>query len=162
MTRRLATMCLMTVLLIEVTSPLVRANSITSLKGISAVYVLVEEIPDGAKILGLTKETIQTDVELKLRLAGVGVLTADEAFNVHGFPHLYVQVNLTRGAEAASIDVEMMQNARLERNGDLAVGVSTWSTGILLANPTAQGVRDDVKDSVDKFLNAWLSVNPKK
>jgi hypothetical protein len=29
-------------------------------------------------------------------------------------------------------------------------------------NPTAQGIRSVVKDQVDQFLNAWLSINAKK
>jgi hypothetical protein len=38
----------------------------------------------------------------------------------------------------------------------------TWDMDYLLANPTAQRILDDVKDGVDKFMNAWLSANPKK
>jgi hypothetical protein len=33
---------------------------------------------------------------------------------------------------------------------------------MVLLHPTAQSIRDDVKDLCDQFLNDWLSVNPKK
>jgi hypothetical protein len=66
-------------LLIGLASSSVRAQSrpasLPTLKGIGAVAVLVEYLPTGAKTLGLTEETIQTDVELKLRLAGMRVVT---------------------------------------------------------------------------------------
>jgi len=166
MTRRLATMCLMTMFVIGVDSRSVQAKNDTEsnviLKGITTVSVLVESLPEGAKVLGLTDQTIKTDIELKLRLAGVRVVTIEESFRVPGFPHIYARVNLTDGAEAADIDLELLQNARLERNGELAIGVRTWVTGTLIEHPNAQVLRNTLKDAVDQFLNDWLSVNPKK
>jgi hypothetical protein len=62
MTRRLATMCFMAMSLIGVCTSSVPAQSDESanatLKGIDAIFVLVENLPDGAKDLGLTKESI--------------------------------------------------------------------------------------------------------
>jgi hypothetical protein len=51
-----------------------------SLRGISGVYVLVENLSDEARRDGLNEQDIQTDVGLKLRLAGVKVLTEAEDF----------------------------------------------------------------------------------
>jgi hypothetical protein len=156
----------MVMFLIGISSPPVSAQgaqySNKTLDGISAVAVVVEDLPDGAKILGLTRETVQNDVELKLRLAGMRVMTDKEVSQIPGMPDLYVRVTLTKGAEAASIEIHLRQNARLERNGQLAVAATTWKTFYLTANPTSQSIRDTVKDGVDDFLNAWLSVNPKK
>jgi hypothetical protein len=155
-------------LLVGTSSPAARAQDTkpqnASLKGITAVYVLVEDLPDGAKVLGLTKDAIQTDVELKLRLAGMRVVTTQEEWaKLPGSPSLYVNVNVSdSSARAASIDVELDQNALLELNSHFAIGVTTWSTGAVIVNPSVEGTRDWIKDDVDKFLNAWLSVNPKK
>lgn len=166
MTRRLATICLMTMFLYGISSPPAPAQDTErtrrSLKGITAIEVLVEDLPDGAKLLGLTKESIKTDVELKLRLAGIRVVTPEESLMIPGMPELYVNITLTDGAEAGSIDVQLNQNVMLERNGQLAIGATTWDTGVLLSHPTAEGIRNSTKDHVDKFLNAWLSSNPKK
>ena len=162
MTRRLATICLMTVFSIGLTSPSVRAQDPDGLKGISIVYVLVEDVPEGAKKLGLTAETIQNDVELKLLQAGMGVATLKDGHNLPGRPHVYVRFTLTKGAEAASIQVELDQDAALDRNAEHAPSVITWYTGYLLPNPTAQSIRDYIKGGVGAFLNAWLSVNSKK
>ena len=62
--------------------------------------------------------------------------------------------------QAAGITVELYQFARLVRNGEPAF-VTTWGLAGVIANPSAQGIRDHIKDRVDIFLNAWLSVNPK-
>jgi len=114
-------MCIMTMFLIGVRSSLTPAQgnefSNATLKGISAISVLVEDLPDGAKVLGLTKESIQTDVELKLRLAGMTVVTLEESNSLPGRPYLYVFVNVTARPGAARIDVSLHQDARLERDG---------------------------------------------
>jgi hypothetical protein len=167
MTRRLEIICLIAICLIGVISPIVQADdsrlSRETLKGISAVSVVVEDLPpDSAKILGLSKETIQTDVELKLRLGGIRVVTEKEGMRLPGSPAVYINVNLADDLRAAHIDIELQQNALLERNNLWAPRITTWSTSILVSNPNLQGIRDFLKDHVDKFLNAWLSVNPKK
>jgi hypothetical protein len=160
-------MCLATMALTAASPPLGHAQghptpSVASLKGISTVYVMVEELPDGARMLGLSKDAIQTDVELKLRLAGMRVVTEDEGDKISGGAFVYINVNLTDNASAAGIDVEFDQDALLARNYEFSPSVTTWFSGFVLANPSAQEIRDRVKDLVDGFLNAWLSVNPKK
>jgi hypothetical protein len=165
---RLSTICLMSMFLIGLFSPLVHAqadseSSRATLKGISAVAVIVDlGSPEGAKKLGLSADTVQTDVELKLRLGGVRVVTQDEAQKLPGGPFLHVEIDLTRDAAAAGIQVNLCQDAWLERVTIIDVGAATWGTGGVEANPAAENIRDMVKDCVDRFLNAWLSVNPKK
>jgi hypothetical protein len=166
MTTRLGRICLTAMLFIGSIPSFVRAQgdafSNATLKGIGAVFVVIEDLPDGAKVLGLTREMLQTDVELKLRLAGIRVATEEEGSKLPGAPHIYTRVNLTDRANAASIEVNLEQNVLLERNGDLLIGAVTWQAGGVLGNPTAQGIRDRIKDLADEFLNDWLSVNPKK
>jgi hypothetical protein len=87
--------------------------------------VAVEGLPDIANVLGLTKETIQTDVELKLRLAGMRVVTREEGVKLSGHPFVYVAVNITKSGEAVNITVELDQDVRLERNGQLESTVAT-------------------------------------
>ena len=65
MAKRLATMCLMTVSLIAISSPPLRAQgdkySDATLKGLTSVWVVVEDLSDAAKLLGLTADDIRTD-----------------------------------------------------------------------------------------------------
>ena len=88
MHRRLATMCLAVTIAVGTTSSPVVAQdnnfSRATLKGISIVPVVVENLPPGASALGLTKDVIQTDVELKLRLAGMRVVTPGDSANLPG------------------------------------------------------------------------------
>jgi hypothetical protein len=75
---------------------------------------------------------------------------------------VYVNLNLTANAAAAAIAVELCQDAKLERNDQDAPGVSTWRVDYVMLHPNVEDVRNIIKDGVDHFLNAWLSVNPKK
>jgi hypothetical protein len=164
-TRWLATISLLAMFIIGVASHSILASDKygrATLKGITDVFVLVEEFPDGAKKLGLSDDSVRTDVELKLRLAGLRVVTAEKGYKLPGAPHLYVNVNVTDSADAASVDIALNQNAKLERDGQFAIGITTWTTGVVISHPNAQGIRDYVKDMTDKFLNDWLAANPKK
>jgi hypothetical protein len=127
-----------------------------SLVGLSSVAVVIEDLRAAATEVGLTEEAIRTDVELKLRLAGMRIDPAASEY-------LYVNVNVVTFGRAAGIEVELDQPVKLARNpSSMSLSAATWSIGSVLTTPTAQAIRDRVKDQVDMFLNAWLSVNPKK
>jgi hypothetical protein len=125
-----------------------------SLVGLTSLEVVVEDLSSGAARIGLTKEVIQTDVELKIRLAGMRVTSEVPEY-------LYIATTVTDDGIVACIDIELHQPVTLARAPILITG-STWSEGSVTRNYTAQRIRDVIKDNVDKFLNAWLSVNPKK
>jgi hypothetical protein len=164
MTGRLAAICLVAMFLVGISSPAARPQSseVVSLRGIRAVLVGAWDLDDGAKAMGLTKEAIQADVELKLRLAGMRAVTPDEGVKLPGTPMLYVKVAAPDPALGATVSVQLRQNVLLERNRVSLILIPTWDRTIVVANPTAQHVRDGIKDSVDEFLKTWLSVNPKK
>ena len=64
-----------------------------TLKGLPGVDVLVEVFDEQAKASGFDRRTFQTDVELKLRLAGIKVLMEKEKSATPGKPILYLHVN---------------------------------------------------------------------
>ena len=55
------------------------------------VYVAIALAPD-LEPAGLAKANIQTDLELKLRLAGIPVLSREEWLTTHG-PTLFLSIN---------------------------------------------------------------------
>ena len=141
-----------------------------SLKGIQGVHVVVENLDPTEEEAGLTVADLQTDVELKLRLAGIPVLSKQEMVAVPGMPDLYVTVNVnsstTRDLWPYAIEIQFQQNVTLVRNPQtLILGATTWSTGAATGSVLKQNVRrlrEELKDLVDKFVNAYLAVNPKK
>lgn len=139
------------------------------LKGLKGVGVTVEDLPAEVEEIGLTRTKLETDVELRLRKAGIRVLDETERLPPPGSPYLYVNVNVHRiGKETGywpfSIYVALSERVRLERNPEIVVDAATWSTGCIAAGPTdslPRGVRDYVGDMVDIFCNDYLAANPK-
>jgi hypothetical protein len=166
MTRRLATMCLMMMFSTGIGSPPFQAQETgagrTTLKGLSAIYVVVEQLSESARSLGIEARSIQSDVELRLVQAGMNVVPQEEGKQLPGRPFLYIRITVTKSAEAAYVGVELDQDAQLERNNQRALSVATWDTGTISAHPSDLLIREAVKGDVDKFLNAWLSVNSRK
>ncbi len=133
-----------------------------SLSGLGAVFVLVEDLPDGTKLHGFSKGDIQSEVERRLHVAGLRVVSAEESARLPGGPYLYVRLNLVDHGHAASVDVQLTQGALLVRNGQFIPSTITWSRSALLSKPTVQNIRDAVNDRVDAFVIAWLVVNPQR
>lgn len=110
---------------------------------------------------------MQTDVELKLRLAGIPVLSHEQWLAAPGHPYLYVNVNVLDPSDSAwpySVMVELDQSVKLERSPEVSVVAATWSAAPGVGNVgslNVRSVRDHVKDQVDHFINAYLAVNPK-
>jgi hypothetical protein len=64
-----------------------------TLAGLNGVFVAVTQVSEDARRSGLSETQLQTDVELKLRQAGIPVLTEGDASRTPGVPYLYVTVN---------------------------------------------------------------------
>jgi Putative peptidoglycan binding domain len=103
---------------------------------------------------------------LRLRQAGIRILTTkEERFGTPGAPYLYINVNVmlrSEGLAVFNIFVELNQDASLKTDGSLAT-VSTWNVGVTgsVGKQRLSDIRNFVRDSVDNFINAYLSVNPR-
>ena len=142
-----------------------------SLKDLPGVTVLVERFEGHAKDAGFDRQTFQTDVELKLRIAEIKVTEDD-------WPWLYLNVNTLHRERnrsgAYNISLRLIQGVvlRSQLRSDLGKSfedalatpdtfATTWSTELVGFGTVAQ-VRDCVRDLVDMFVNDWLAVNPLK
>jgi hypothetical protein len=139
----------------------------TTLRGLSGVLVLVEDIDPGAERDGLMKHQIQADVELRLRQAGIAVLTWKQVRVVPGAPYLYVNVHARKSLSPATfyvyrIDVDLVQDTYLKRDPSIRSSDTTWHIGALGATAVhdLHMVRGQVADLVDRFINAYYDVNP--
>jgi hypothetical protein len=138
-----------------------------SLAGFSSMDVVIEGLGDEALATGLSTDQLKTDVELKLRLAGIKVKVTSEQLP----SFLYVRITYLRGLTTQGrplgfdcmVEVQFKQFATLLLNNKLMM-VPTWYVGSLINGPedTAQSrIRQLVRDKVDQFINDYLSVNPK-
>jgi hypothetical protein len=141
-------------------------NTRLTLRGLQGVSLFVEPLDPQIEKIGLTTNQIQTDTELKLKMAGINVLTGGESLKASGHPFFYVDVNISTLTTQITrylfyIRVELNQEATLVRKPDTKVSAVTWSAGGWGIDFSSDNIRQTVKTQVDKFINAYLAENPK-
>jgi hypothetical protein len=138
-----------------------------TLRGLSGVYVMPENPQEEDAIRGgLSQDNIRTEVEMKLRLAGIRVLSREEWEQEPGRPYLQVWPKVLKGGVLGGymyhITVEFKQYVTLVRSPSVQVFGTTWSTEHMGYTPELRDIRDKMKGCVDIFINGYLSVNPRK
>lgn len=133
------------------------------LKGLKAVRLDVERIKPEIERDGLFRETLQEDMELKLRLAGIKVLTEEEAQAKPEAPLLYLNVDALKCSFGYVYNIGLYL---MEPVTTLRKPLKTQAT--VLRIPEHLGiasrlseVRDAAGDVLDEFVNAWKEVNSK-
>jgi hypothetical protein len=132
-----------------------------TLVGLDSIGVAIENLDLAALEAGLSPDHLQTDVELKLRLAGIKVSA--------GEPYLYVQVGTVKSPSApiyaVAINVELDQKVFLARDPNIVTIGTTWHSGKVVyasKDKFVEGVRGRIRDLVDEFINDFLAANPRQ
>jgi hypothetical protein len=143
-------------------------NTRKSLIGLKGIWVAVEGFEPEVERQGLSGTAVQTDAELRLRKAGIVVLTKEQFANDTGSSmlHLAAAISTDRASWDVSQFVELHQRVYLVRAPSVRLVANTWSVERVNvgAPPSliARFVRDGFNDLVDQFINAYLAMNPKK
>jgi hypothetical protein len=142
-------------------------NSRESLKGLTHITVLIEEIPE---VEGLDR-TLRTEVELKLRQSGITVPDEEPGQAYALLPRLYVNLNLMMVSESPtfvySLNIAFYRTLRVPGGADSDmrfIHASTWTKGMVGIKParTIRDIKGQVHELLAEFLNDYLAVNPKK
>ena len=112
----------------------------------------IEDLPDDAAAIGLTKEALQTVAEKRLRAVRLDTEDRVEA----GFAHLYVNVNVTSRGYHLSVEYMKSLTDTFGASG-LAVTWESGSSGTQGGN--AGFIVSRLSQHLDKFLAAYLGVN---
>ena len=134
-----------------------------SLTGLAVMSVEVEDLGPLVGKLGLTAAGLQTDVERRLRAAGLSITPDADAY-------LYVHVTVADPGGALPlpyvVDVSLMQEVTLPRGVKTRTPLQcpTWSLnrlGLTTADRLRPILTDRINEFVDQFVVAYRSVNPK-
>jgi hypothetical protein len=143
-----------------------------SLKDLRGVTVLVEFLNPEAEEYGLTRKSIQTDSELRLRQSGIKVIPLNEHSLLDAT--LYINVGTVLSDEfpnidfrivAVNIQVEVRQRAMLYRDPKIWCSATMWKNGHIVlceVSKLRSGVKEILQDKIDEFINDFLAANPKK
>jgi hypothetical protein len=130
-------------------------ESLRGLKGIwLSVAVGATTTPEKQSI----QYSLQTEVEVQLRQAGIRILTREEWNNEPGKPWLLV-VATVHDAHA-----EFRQQVQLTRETSIMTVGETWRTGgqVVANDPDPlSALRRAVREEVTKFVNSFLTMNAK-
>jgi hypothetical protein len=144
----------------------VLADELESLRGLQGVRVAVEKLSAEIERDGLAQAELKTDMEQKLRLAGLKVLTIEETRELHTEPYLRLAVQVLKsrsGFYVYSIGIELRERVRPLRKPRQSTWATTWDSLVRFGwSPNTSDIRNTAKDVVDEFVNAYLSVNPKQ
>ena len=138
-----------------------------SLRDLPGFRVTIENFDEKDSALqGVSRSQIQNDVELRLRKAGIRVLTEKEWLNSLNAPTLYVNINLmtsSAGLYAYDVSVDIQQEVILKTSPSRTTIATTWDKAMVgaLGSRNLGDLRNSVNDLVDFFINDYLAANPK-
>lgn len=142
---------------------------VQSLVGVKGVWVLVDYLDEDARAAGLTEEQFKKDVESELRLAGIKVNSREERAAFKDGAYLHVSIDTVTYDDNPniffSISVELSQPVKIRTGLSMSIRGITWldrCVGMYPASVFAEKTRQEVKDSVDLFIDEYLIANPKK
>lgn len=148
-----------------------------NLRGFQFTEVLIKvsrSQPDDAEV-GLSERQLQTDVELRLRKAGLNVkgvkdtTTVEELMAYEVLPRLDVLISIVgtdglKGVFAAQVSVQLKRMGKFGKDYSQAIFAVVWTDGItslLGKDKIESGIRQQIADLVDRFINDYLAANPK-
>jgi hypothetical protein len=130
-----------------------------TLRQLGVVQVRVSETGADLTTGGYTREMLQSDVEARLRQAGIPVVTQNDA------PIFYVSVNAVKGglfsAYAYDVEVSVIQLVKLMRDPSIISPAPTWSLSQIGQAKKAREVREAVTPLVDRFVSLFRAMNPR-
>jgi hypothetical protein len=136
-----------------------------SLTGLTAISVVVEDVPSAASRAGLSTSALQADAERALRRAGITITPDSDAY-------LYIHILVSESSSGAQplpyfVEVSLMQEITLPRNvkSRTPLQAPTWTVNRLGAVGPDQlraTLGGRVSQFVDEFVKAFRAVNPKQ
>jgi len=143
-------------------------NERITLVGLTGVHVVVYDMGTERDREGLTRPSLQAELERRLRRAGLRPLGAAEALKSVGRPTLELRLNLVKTREAHqlyvySVDLALRQQIQLARARTIESFAITWSEipEVGTVDPAQLSVvLDAVRAKVEQFITAWQAANP--
>lgn len=135
------------------------------LSGLPGVVINIGGAFDDLAKDGLSQHQIQTDVESRLRRAGIKILSNEGDTEQHRQPRLYVFISSLKFNSdyyACHISVDVKEDATVDRNSRQSVATS-WGRGALVVVTAGnlRRVRDEIGDFIDELANDYLAANPR-
>jgi hypothetical protein len=142
---------------------LVDEEQIQVLRGLDRVHVVIKRLKPEIELDGLYRSTLETDVELTLRMAGIKVLSEEESLQTSGVPDLCLKVNALKCSfgYVYNIGLSLEEKVTLSRRS-IQISATTlriWEQ-LGIAHRLSD-IRDSVRDLLEEFVKGWQAANQK-
>ena len=143
------------------------------LERVSKVTTLVNYIATGQPPNGITEDRLRTVLELKLRSAGLRVLSGDEdRIDPDQNPYIYLEVSTLQTTNKTGVVIGWSYAVRLSARifGNVPINrsrapIELWSDstmGVSGQESAALETERAVVELSESLLNAWLAANPRR
>jgi hypothetical protein len=135
-----------------------------TLRGLTGVEVLVENVSPDLQPPELAGPALRTAVETRLKAGGVTVYATQVANASDAKAYVYVHIDsvkLSGTLHAVAIQVHLRQTVRSTVGPSNIVNAMTWDNHTIAAATAAEGaqVRDLVLEMVGRFIADWRAVH---
>ncbi len=141
-----------------------------TLIGLEGVHVIVEDLSEDAIAVGLSRDSLRTAVELRLRQHRVPILTTKQFQSDPKTPYIHVSIGVLQASDQGSVayvvDVSLHQKASLIHklvDVDIHAHTTTWRVpftyGIGGINSVKKAVTELLDEKIDAFSNDYLKAN---
>ena len=139
----------------------------SSLQRLRGVEIVIEPLEPELEEGGLTTDQIRTDVELRLRTAGIEVSAfaeVDPKADISAI--LRVHIHIIEGGRYGfsyiyHVYVECLAAVFSKQTPNIESLAPIWAKSLLGAANEVRKIRSGTKDVVDIFLSDYLAVNPR-
>jgi len=144
-------------------------NARSTLRNLKDFGVIVEQTYVDGRGNENTSSSLQTEIELKLRMAGIKILSREELKDERDTPVLTAKYTVVsdwgRYFDFYNVEIELRQLVSLFRDKKIISPAITWSS-MRRGSPKYGKGKDEAKralfELIDEFINSFLAENPKK
>ncbi len=133
-----------------------------TLRGLQGFGIVVGDIAPEIERQGLTQAELRRDMELKLRLSGIEVLSTEARSRLQGSPILYLYCLIQKGPMGFfhELVIQLREQVHLLRKPDHTTYAVTWANpGIIGRSTKLSDVRAAANEVVDIFIDAYFAAN---
>jgi hypothetical protein len=132
------------------------------LRGQDGFRLAMDRIRPDIERDGLFRSTLLEDMELRLRMGGIKVLSEEEAEKKPDAPCLYLYVDALKCSlgYVYKIRLVLMEPVKLVRNNAKVTATVLRIPDELGITSNLSDIRDAAGDFVDEFVKGWKTVNP--
>jgi hypothetical protein len=138
-----------------------------NLRGLRGFSLLVRIDEPNLEKDGVTHDQLQTRVEVKLRQAGIRILSISELPGTPGQPILSLRVVALRGESprgyAFGVELGMLERVILDRDRNRVIYGMIWreARAGFVGFLAVRSIYEYVSDVLDVFITDYLAANPK-